>query len=86
MDNNNEITGILRAARALLQISQDDLARLAGVSRATISRIENNEEGVALKQIDRVRTALERAGAHFFDSSEKYGPHVGTIRPEPRDR
>lgn len=62
----------VRAARALLGWSQDDLARASGVSVATIRRLEPGAGNVEANQdtISKIAQALEDAGVHFFDSNE----------------
>ncbi len=59
----------IRAARALLRIEQDDLARRACVSATTIRRLEaaGGAERVARTTIEAIQHALEQAGAEFID-------------------
>ncbi len=59
----------IRAARALLRLEQDELARQAGVSVVTIRRVEaaDGVSRVAPATVDGVRRALEAAGAEFID-------------------
>jgi transcriptional regulator with XRE-family HTH domain len=64
-----EITGEqIRAARALLRIEQDELARLARVSVTTVRRLEavGGIGRVADATIADIRRALEGAGAEFI--------------------
>lgn len=60
----------IRAARALLGISQPELARLAGVSTTTLKRVEGS---AAIKAADKshiaVRKALEEAGVEFIEEN-----------------
>lgn len=49
----------VRAARARARMSQADLARAAGVSQATVSRIETGARGVTLAEADALATALD---------------------------
>jgi transcriptional regulator with XRE-family HTH domain len=58
----------IRAARALLRIEQDDLARRAQVSVATIRRLEaaDNEGRVTPAILQSVQRVLEQAGAEFI--------------------
>jgi len=58
----------LRAARTLLRLEQDELARQAGVSVATIRRLEAAGEGarVTPATLLGVQRALEQAGAEFI--------------------
>jgi DNA-binding XRE family transcriptional regulator len=60
----------IRAARALLRIEQDELARRAHVSATTIRRIEavNGVDQVSRITIGNVKHSLEEAGAEFIDA------------------
>jgi predicted transcriptional regulator len=58
----------IRAARALLGITAEDLARAAGVGSATIKRFET-EAGVPASRsgtLKRLKAALESAGIEFM--------------------
>lgn len=59
----------IRAARALLRLEQDDLARRAQVSVVTVRRLEaaQNSERVAAATLNKVRQVLEQAGAEFIE-------------------
>ena len=54
-----------KMARAATGLGVRELASLAGVAQATVSRLERGED---LKQatIDSIRAALERAGVEFI--------------------
>ena len=59
----------LRAARALLGLSQDALAELSGVSKPTIARLELGENGSVggyLATRKKLQGALEAAGVEFI--------------------
>ena len=58
----------IRAARALLRLEQQDLARRARISVATVRRLEaeNGGAGVAPRTLNSVQHALEAAGAEFI--------------------
>lgn len=58
----------IRAARALLRLEQDELARQAQVSVATVRRLEAAAGAVRVSPaiLDGVRAALEQAGAEFI--------------------
>ena len=58
----------VKAARALLRMEQDELARLSGVSITTIRRLEaaSGERLVAAATTGTVRKALEEAGVEFI--------------------
>lgn len=63
----------IRAARALLGWSQDDLADAAGLSRPTIDRAERTKTSDAT--IEAIRLALEKAGVEFI-AENGAGPGV----------
>ncbi|KQT86844.1 helix-turn-helix domain-containing protein [Aurantimonas sp. Leaf443] len=65
---------ILRAARLLLSISQEELARLSGVSTPTIKRLEAGDRRVALSNVDALKRALEARGILFLGATETLGP------------
>jgi len=60
----------IRAARALLRMDQEELARRANVSIVTIRRSEaSGGMGlVGLGTFDEIRRALEAAGAEFIET------------------
>lgn len=70
----------LRAARALVGLSQEELASLSGVSRQVVVRIEKAEPNVLVDSIEKVRSALERSGVIFIDGTEQRGPGVAVAR------
>lgn len=55
----------VRAARALLGWSQDELVEASGVPKRTLVRFELNEGGPQARTIDAIRSALEQAGVIF---------------------
>ena len=58
----------IRGARAILRLSQADLAEAASVSLETIKRLEamQGELKVRLDTLTRIKDALERAGVEFI--------------------
>lgn len=57
----------LRAARALLGLSQKQLAEIVGVSTMTIKRAEGTGKPEATTEVmERIRAALENAGVEFI--------------------
>ena len=73
----------IRAARILLNLSQNDLAKLASLSVVTIKRVEaagTDFRGRA-KTIVQIQRALEAAGAVFIDESQTEGPGVRLRHP-----
>ena len=65
----------IRAARALLGISQPELAERAGVGVATIRRIEAAEDRITgnARTLDRIQTALQDAGIQFVNAGDGLG-------------
>ena len=70
----------IRAARALLRLEQDEVARRAQVSVATVRRLEADEGAgrVTLDTLDGVRAVLEAAGVEFIPDGVRRRPD----RPE----
>ena len=64
---------LLRAARVALDISHEDLAREAGVSKRTLVRIEK-PHSVSEESIARVQAALEARRVKFLAASDEGGP------------
>lgn len=61
------ISGQIRAARGILDISQSQLASAAGVSSMTIKRAEGSGSPFpSPKAIQSIFAALEAAGVHFI--------------------
>ena len=76
----------IRAARALLRWSAEDLARKTALSIATIRRAElsDNETSMTAANDLAVRHALELAGVEFIDENGS-GPGV-RLRKRPRPK
>lgn len=73
----------LRAGRALLGLSQEEVASLAGLSRQILVRIEKGEPNILVESIEKVRAALETRGVIFIDGSPDHGPGVALARRSP---
>ena len=75
----------IRAARGMLDISQQELARRAEVGLATVRRIENRAEDlrVTVQVLMRIQRALESAGIIFIDQDGHTGPGVRLRQPLP---
>jgi predicted transcriptional regulator len=58
----------IRGARAILRLSQADLAKAASISLETIKRLEamHGELKVRLDTLTRIKEALEKAGVEFI--------------------
>jgi transcriptional regulator with XRE-family HTH domain len=54
-----------RAARGLLQWTQSELAKQAGVSNVTVRGFENEQTTPLRATLDVMRRAFERAGVEF---------------------
>ena len=75
----------IRAARALLAMSQQDLATRAAVGLNTVKRIEAalDEPTGTIQTLLRIKRALEQAGILFIDQDEAHGPGVRLRKPLP---
>lgn len=63
----------VRAAKALLRWSGEDLASKAGVSLSTVRRVESSDgmpESQNIKTIIAIKKALEEAGVEFIGSPD----------------
>jgi transcriptional regulator with XRE-family HTH domain len=67
----------IRAARALLNVNQADLARSASVHVATIRRLEAASQiRGAAETLWKIQKALEAAGVEFTPADDAKGPGV----------
>ena len=70
-------SGQIRAARALLNLHQMQLAEIAGVSAATIKRIETAPEiRGAAESLWKIQIALEKCGIEFIPGDNEKGSGV----------
>ncbi len=74
----------IRAARALLDWSQHDLAGLAGLSQTGIARIENGTNHPNSKTMQKIEAAFDRADIEFIDTTgvKKRSGDIRTLRGE----
>ena len=70
-----------RAARALLDWSQDDLAAAASVAKKTIADQERGSRRPYDRTLDALQAAFESAGAEFIPEDGK-GVGVRLTKPE----
>jgi transcriptional regulator with XRE-family HTH domain len=70
----------IRAARALVRWSAEDLARESGVGITTIRRAEVDQTSMTVPNYSAVRRALEAAGVEFIDGNGG-GPGVRLRAP-----
>jgi transcriptional regulator with XRE-family HTH domain len=75
----------IRAARALVGLSQHEVARRAGIGIATVRRIEAAVEEITgtAQTVSKIQRALETAGIIFIDQDEERGPGVRLRKPLP---
>jgi transcriptional regulator with XRE-family HTH domain len=66
----------LRAARALIGWTRDDLADASGVFANTIRNFEHGTSDPKLGTVQKWRRALERAGVTFIDETATEGAGV----------
>jgi DNA-binding XRE family transcriptional regulator len=66
----------VRAARALLNLSQNALSAEAGITRATLVALENEKRLSYSTTVERVVSALEKMGIVFLDDHQG---HVGVV-------
>ena len=59
-----------RAARALLDMTQPDLAKLAGLGLSTIVDFERSRRIVSGEAMDAIRATLEAAGVEFTNGNQ----------------
>ena len=73
----------IRAARVLVGLSQQDLAKLSGVGLATLKRIEGAgaELTGTAQTMARIQRALESAGVIFLHEEGNAGPGVRLRNP-----
>ena len=65
-----------RAARGLLDWTQEELAERAGVSRGTVRGFENGRHELHRGSAAVIRGALEAAGVVLLDANGEAGPGV----------
>jgi len=75
----------IRAARVLIDLSQEELAKLAGIGVATLRRVEAVRDEISgnARSILRIQRALEEAGVEFIDQDDVKGPGVRLRAPLP---
>lgn len=73
----------IRAARVLLGLTQQDLAKRSAVGLATLKRVEaaGSELTGTAQTMARIQRALEAAGISFIDEDGTQGPGVRLKKP-----
>jgi transcriptional regulator with XRE-family HTH domain len=73
-----------RGARALLDMTQPQLASISGLGLSTIVDFERSRRDISKDAIEAIRIALERAGIEFIEENGG-GPGV-RLRKRPRPK
>src|SRR5271157_1593013 len=58
-----------RAGRALLELTQSELAELAGLGLSTVVDFEKGRRQVSMEAVKGIEEALKRAGVDFIDEN-----------------
>jgi transcriptional regulator with XRE-family HTH domain len=74
----------IRAARALLAWSQQDLAKAASVATSTVADFERGQRTPVANNAQAIRNALEGAGIRFLPTGVVIGPAIPDITPAKR--
>ena len=74
----------LRAARALLAWSQQDLAKAAGVATSTVADFERGQRTPVANNSQAIRGALEGAGIRFLPTGAVIGPTIPMVTASDR--
>jgi transcriptional regulator with XRE-family HTH domain len=69
-----------RAARALLDMTQPELAERSGLGLSTIVDFEKSRREVSDRAIAELRSALERAGVRFVRQDTAIGVMIASSR------
>lgn len=73
MQRSAEISAAqIRAARAFLDLSQDELADAAGITRKSLSALERGNEVLPSTMLA-VRRVMQARGVSFVDHDDKVG-------------
>ncbi len=75
-DNATISSDLCRAARYLLNLSQEDLAEAAGVARSTVAEFERGARAPSPANLKALRETLEGSGVVFIEADGSAGPGV----------
>ena len=76
---------LMRAARVPAGLTQQQLAKKAGVSKAAVNRIEVGDRSSRLSTFDAVQTALSNSGIRFLIATDDILEGIGVARPRAPD-
>ena len=82
VDASSLTPAVLKLGRQLLDLSQAELAKLAGVSLRSLVDVEKEERTPMRTTLERLRLALHGQGARFFADEEKMGVFVTKGTPK----
>ena len=71
----------LRAARAMLRWTIDEVASRAQMSRRTVIRAEEEDQPISVRSLRRLATVFEEAGVEFLGANSERGTGVRFRRP-----
>jgi transcriptional regulator with XRE-family HTH domain len=72
---------LFRAARAMLNLTQQELAKEAGLERRVVARLESTQENVKIEQSVHLKKTYERLGIEFTLGTDSFGPGLRWKRP-----
>ena len=64
---------LIRAARAMLGLTQQEMADAAGLERRVVARLETGQTNVSMQQFLQIKAAFEERGIEFVPASATYG-------------
>ena len=83
MDSLTDRMNVLRSARIMAGLRQDQLSDRAGVTREMIIRIERKDRSVPSGKLYDVQSALEKAGILFIAATDEHGMAIAVKKSEP---
>lgn len=81
--NQTIIPAQIRAARSLVNWSQDELAKAADVALTSVRDIEGERRAADSGTVSNVRRALENEGVEFLPGAAEHGPGVRLVGNRP---
>lgn len=75
----------VRAARAMIEMKQHELAEESGVTRSALAAFEAGESRSRSPTLQRIRSVLEMRGIVFIESEAGYGVLLAKEFSVPRD-
>ena len=83
-ENNGMTPETCRAGRALIGLSQGELAKQVGVTPLAIRNYESGKSDPALSRWHAIKRVLEKGGVLFIDEDDTDGPGVRLRKPRGR--